>query len=43
MKELLLSILNEYLRIFPNEIERQQGLVKFLNNHKDEQIVYKAV
>lgn len=38
MKELLLSILNEYLRIFPNETERQQKLVKFLNNHKDEQI-----
>lgn len=39
MKELLLSILNEYLRIFPNETERQQELVNFLNNHKAEQII----
>ncbi len=38
MKELLLNILNEYLKIFPKEIERQQELIKFLNNHKEEQI-----
>lgn len=38
MKELLLNILNEYLRIFPNETERQQELINFLNNHNDEQI-----
>ena len=38
MKELLLNILNEYLKIFPKEIERQQELIEFLNNHKEEQI-----
>lgn len=38
MKELLLNILNEYLRIFPNETERQQKLINFLNDHNDEQI-----
>ena len=38
MKELLLSILNKYLKIFSNETKRQQELVKFLNNHNDDQI-----
>lgn len=38
MKELLLIILNEYLRIFPNEIKRQKELRNFLNNHTDKQI-----
>ena len=38
MKELLLSILNEYLKIFPSETERQQKLINFLNDHNDEQI-----
>ena len=38
MKELLLSIINEYLNVFPNEKERQQKLIEFLNNHNDEQI-----
>ena len=38
MKELLLNILNEYLKIFPKEIERQQELIEFLHNHKEEQI-----
>ena len=38
MKELLLNILNVYLKIFPKEIERQQELIEFLNNHKEEQI-----
>lgn len=35
MKEKLLSILNEYLLLFPDEQERQQQLVEFLSNHNE--------
>ncbi len=33
MKEDLLSILNEYLLLFPNEQERLRQLIEFLSNH----------
>ena len=39
MKELLLKIINEYLSVFPNEKERQEQFLNYLNHNSEEQIV----
>ena len=39
MKELMLKILTEYLEIFPEEIQRQAILIKYLNKYKNEEII----
>ena len=38
MKMQLLNIIEEYLNIFPNEKERQQKLIEYLNTHEDDEI-----
>ena len=38
MKNILLSILEKYLQIFPEEYERQLKLIEYLNNHEDDSI-----
>lgn len=38
MKDLLLKLINDYLVLFPNEEERQEKLIEYLNNHNNEQI-----
>ena len=38
MKDLLLHLIDEYLKIFPDEKERQESFLKYLNTHNDEQI-----
>ena len=38
MKDLVLKIINEYLNTFPNEKERQEIFIKYLNDHKDEEL-----
>ena len=39
MKNLILTILNKYLLLFPEEKKRQAKLIKFLNNFDDRQII----
>ena len=39
MKNLLSSILNKYLEIFPEEYERQSMLIKFLNLCDDDELI----
>ena len=39
MKELLLNLLKDYLKIFPNEIERQKDICAYLNNHESANII----
>ena len=38
MKEELLKIIKEYLKIYPNEKERQDHLIEYLNNHGDDEL-----
>lgn len=38
MKDIVLNILSKYLEIFPNEKERQEKLIEYLENNKDKQI-----
>ena len=38
MKEELLKIIKEYLKIYPNEKERQKQLIEYLNNHEDTEL-----
>lgn len=39
MKELLLKIIDDYLTVYPDEKERQEQFLNYLNNYNDEQIV----
>ena len=39
MKEMLLSILNDYLKVFPHEQERQLQLLNYLNECDDNQAI----
>lgn len=39
MNELLLKIINEYLAVFPNEKDRQEQFINYLNHYSEEQIV----
>ena len=39
MKESLINLLNSYLILFPEEVERQKLLIKYLNSHNDNEIV----
>ncbi len=38
MKNMILTILNSYLEIFPEEQERQSKLISYLKLHKDTEI-----
>lgn len=38
MRDMLLNILNRYLEIFPEEKERQNKLINYLNSHNDTEI-----
>lgn len=38
MKNVVISILNKYLEIFPEEKERQTKLINYLNSHEDSDI-----
>ena len=38
MKETLLSILNEYLELFPDELKKQEKVINFIKSHKAEEI-----
>lgn len=39
MKDVLLSMLNDYLSVFPEEAERQSHFESYLQNHRDGEIV----
>ena len=39
MKDSILTIINQYLLLFPEEKQRQAKLVNFLNNFDDKQII----
>ena len=39
MKNLLITIIDKYLKIFPEEKDRQNELIDFLSNNKDEEII----
>ena len=39
MKELLLKLIDNYLKKYPNEKERQSRFIEYLNNHSDEEII----
>lgn len=39
MKKDLLNVITEYLKIFPEEKQRQEKLVEFLNKHEDKEIM----
>ena len=38
MKNMFLEILEKYLQLFPEEVERQKLLINFLNSHEDNDI-----
>lgn len=38
MKELILNIINNYLNYFPEELDRQQQFINYLNDSNDEEI-----
>ena len=38
MKDMLLSIINKYLQLFPDEFKRQEQMINFLKSHNDEEI-----
>lgn len=39
MKNILITIIDNYLKIFPEEKDRQKELITFLENNKDEEII----
>lgn len=39
MKESLISLLNSYLILFPEESERQKLLIEYLESHKDDELI----
>lgn len=39
MKKVLITIINNYLKIFPEEKNRQEELINFLENYNDEEII----
>ena len=39
MKNVLIAITNNYLKIFPEENARQENLMKFLKKYNDEEII----
>ena len=39
MRDLFLKLISEYLLIFPNEQERQEKFIEYLNSHNDKQII----
>lgn len=38
MKDILISILHEYLALFPEEHKRQSAMINYLQNHKENEI-----
>ncbi len=38
MKDIILNIINKYLKLFPEESKRQEKIINFLKNHNDKEI-----
>lgn len=38
MRDLFLELISDYLLLFPNERQRQERFIEYLNNHNDEEI-----